>query len=133
MNKFKRCIVSLVLMAVLICNLPSVAHASGISPLWDNTDMVETAISFKNNVAACSVYISGKPGTSRITGSMTLMDTTLNTRAGFWTFNTSNRFYDAEEYCNVVKGHSYKLSVLAYVYNAEGVKESVTGSISDTN
>lgn len=133
MNKPKRYLAAFVLLAILICSLPSVSHASGISPLWDNTDLVQTAISFKNNVAACSVYISGKPGTSRITGSMTLMDTTLNTRAGFWTFDTTNRIYDTEEYCNVVKGHSYRLSVAAYVYNSEGVKESVTGSISDKN
>ncbi len=133
MSKFRKCIGTLLLAAILICSLPLVSYAAGITPYWDNTNMLQVGLNFSDNEAACTLYISGKSGTSRITGSLSLKDDTTGKRIGFWSFDTKNSYYTTTKYKDVVSGHTYTLSFGGYVYNASNVKEYVDISLSKEN
>lgn len=133
MKKIKRSLCAFLMTMILALNIASVANAAEIMPLWENTQTVQTVLSFNDSgQAVCSVYISGKSGTSKITGTMTLKDLTADTTAGSWPFSSTSSICSVTKYANATTGHTYELSVTAYVYNSAGVAEHVSGSVTKT-
>lgn len=133
MRKFQKCISAFVLAAVLICSLPVASQAADILPLWDNTNMLQIALSFSDDVATCSAYISGKSDTSRITGSLQLWDVTTNTKVETWHTENKDTYLHMSEKADVTPGHTYKLTLIAYVYNKQGSSEYLKDTTTKKN
>lgn len=127
---------TLLLTLICILGFSFTSHANagnGIQPMWDNTKTVQTVLSFSDGQALCSTRIVGKSGASRIKGTLTLKDETTGKEVNSWSFDVSKSSYYTIQYEDATPGHTYNLSVSAYVYNSEGTPEHVTGSVTKDN
>lgn len=124
----KKRVLSILLALAMTAALVGSAFAAA---RWDNTDSVITGLTFNGSIAACSVDIFGKNGTSKIVATVELQvkDSSGNyVRSVGWStqtvYTTDYSFFNRAFNC---PAGEYKLVVNATVYNADGIGEPVYG------
>lgn len=124
---------AVLLLAVFVCcGITRItAHASGIQPYWDNARTVEAQLSISSSTAKSSLTIDGKPGTSKITGTLKLVDNTAGTTVDEWPISVNGASYSETKRTTVTAGHKFTLSFSGYVYDANGRGEKVSASSSN--
>ncbi len=120
----KQKITALTLALALIFSLSMSALAA--TPRWVNTDSCKVQLSFSGSTANCNVTITGKPGTSKITGTVTLKKSD-GTSVKSWIKTVNDEQFSAFETALNCAPGDYVLTVSATVYNKNGVGEMVSG------
>lgn len=122
----------LLLAVFMCCSMAQIsAHAAGIQPYWDNARAVETHLFISGSTAKSELLIDGKPGTSKIAGTLKLVDNTTGTTVGEWTISVNGASCSETKRSTITAGHKFTLSFSGYVYDANGRGEYV--SASDSN
>lgn len=121
----------LLLAIFMCCGIAKVsAQATGIQPYWDNAKTVETRLTILGSTAKSELIIDGKAGTSKITGTLKLVDNTTGTNVGKWDISVNGTNCSEEKRSTVTAGHKFTLSFSGYVYDANGRGEYVSASAS---
>lgn len=139
------------LAAVMVCCMqPNLAYAENnpeyvgeiqmqkqeesVSPMYVQCSVCRSALSFSGTTASCRISITGKSGTTKISGLIKLYDNTAGAQVDSWTVSTSNSYYCGTKTATVKKGHSYTLSFSGKVYGKNSPSgESVSTSTSAKN
>lgn len=122
----------LLLAFFICCGITRITgHAAGIQPYWDNAKAVETQLIISGNTAKSSLMIDGKPGTSKITGTLKLVDNSAGTTVDEWTISVNAASCSEVKRSTVTAGHKFTLSFSGYVYDANGRGEYVSASSSN--
>jgi hypothetical protein len=100
-----------------------------VTPYWQNTDIVDTQLSFSGAKAITYARVIGKAGVTKITATVTLQRknasgtlTTVKTWSGLEALGEELVFNDSYY---VVRGYTYRLTISAKVYKGTGY-ESVS-------
>lgn len=124
--------VILLLAVLMCCGTAGVSvHAAGVQPYWDNADRVETYLLVSGSTAKSELIVKGKAGTSRITGTLKLVDTTAGTTVDEWAISVNGENCSVVKRSTVTAGHKFTLSFSGYVYDANGRGEYVSASSSN--
>ena len=129
MSRFKKSSIIL-LLAVFVCfGITGVsAQAAGIQPYWDNADKVSADLVVSGGTATSTLKIVGKSGTSKITGTLKLVDDTTGTTVDKWSVSVNKATCTEVKSSTVTAGHKFTLSFSGYVYDANGRGEYVSAS-----
>lgn len=124
---------AILLLAVFVCYgiTRITAHAAGIQPYWDNADKVSVGLVVSGETATSTLRVVGKAGTSKITGTLKLVDNTTGTTVDKWSISVDKATCTEVKRSTVTAGHKFTLSFGGYVYDANGRGEYV--SASDSN
>lgn len=123
--------ISLAMAVLMMCAMTTAAMAQGVVPLWDNTARISPTLSFSGTTAVGSAIITGKSGTTKITGQMFLQELKDGDRYETivtWSerSTTDSTLSLSGEAIRRVPGVTYRLMVTATVTNADGVDETIT-------
>lgn len=124
--------ITILLLAVFVCfGIAKVSvQAAGIQPYWDNADKVSTELTVSGTSATSTLRIVGKSGTSKITGTLKLVDNTTGTTVDKWTISVNKATCTEIKSSTVTAGHKFTLLFSGYVYDANGRGEYVSASAS---
>lgn len=129
MRRLRKSGVILLLAVFICCSIAQISvHASGIQPYWDNARTVETHLFISGSTAKSELIIDGKPGTSKITGTLKLVDNTTGTTVDEWAISVNGSNCSTMKRSTVTAGHKFTLSFSGYVYDANGRGEYVSAS-----
>lgn len=120
-------------MAILVCFEGTVIRAMEVTPRYVSSSNATVTLSFNDNTAICMLTVSGKSGTSKITGTLKLYDVTAGATAKKWTISKNGSIYSGSKTAVVTSGHKYRLKFTGKVYDAAGVAENVTAKVVKTN
>ena len=76
MPKIKKIIWVLMVCVILVGVESTAVHASEVSLYYVNASSCMVRLSYNNNTAKCTVSVTGKSGTSSISGTLELYDVT---------------------------------------------------------
>ncbi len=119
MKKLQKKWICLILLAIALCYVqPSIVQAkeSMISLMYAQSNRCLTNLGFSGTTANCTLTVSGKKGTSSISGLLKLYDITSKKTVSSWSISTTGSVYRGTKTSTVKKGHSYKLSFSGKVY-----------------
>lgn len=136
MKKIRRMVMLPVCSLVMACGCFQSVYAqadTGISVLSENSSDGNVVLTFSQNKAKCSVLITGKSGTSKISGTLKLYDEAAKKTTQAWSVSKNGDVYSESFTVTVLSGHKYTLSFKGTVYNASHVGESITRSTTKTN
>lgn len=129
MRGFKKSSAILLLAVLICCGIAKVSvQAAGIQPYWDNADKVSAELTVSDTSATSTLRIVGKSGTSKITGTLKLVDNTTGTTVGKWDISVNKATCTEVKRSTVTAGHKFTLSFGGYVYDANGRGEYVSAS-----
>lgn len=122
-------------LMVLSGSVPSAAAQadSEISLVAENISDKRLTFEFNQNQANCTVFVNGKAGTAKITGTLKLYDETTNQTVQSWTESRNSRIFQLSKTAAVKSGHRYTLSFSGSVYDADNKEEKVSISTVKTN
>ena len=132
----KRCMCLIMLGAVLCFSQPNLVQAQGnmVSIMSVQGSSCYTKLYFNRNIANCTLSVTGKKGTSSISGTLKLYDSTTGKTVQSWSISKSGSVYSGTKTATVKKGHSYQLSFSGKVYGKYAkYGESVSASTSKKN
>lgn len=133
MSKMKK-IIGLMLVFAMLLGFESMAvRASEVSLCYVNTSACTVRLSYDNNVAKCTLTVTGKSGTSSISGKLKLYDVTASKTVKTWTISKSGSLYSGSKTTTVTAGHKYRLSFSGKVYDKNSIAESVSAKVTKTN
>ena len=123
----------LILGAVLCFSQPDLVQAQenmvSIMSVQSNRSTVKLTV--YRNTANCQLIVKGRNGTSSISGTLKLYDSTAGKTVKTWSISKSGSVYSGTKTAAVKKGHSYKLSFSGKVYGKNAkYGESVSASTS---
>lgn len=125
----KRSITILLLAVFVCCGIAKVSvQAAGIQPYWDNAKTVDVQLTISGTTAKSTLNIEGNSGTSKITGTLKLVDNTTGTNVGVWAISVNGASCYEKKSSTVTAGHKFTLSFSGYVYDANGRGEYVSAS-----
>ncbi|RKJ67413.1 hypothetical protein [Roseburia sp. 1XD42-69] len=135
-NFWKRFLCLMMLGAVLCFSQPNLVQAQenmvSIMSVQNNRCMLN--LSFNSKTASCQLVVKGRNGTSSISGTLKLYDSTEGKTVKTWSISKSGSVYSGTKTAAVKKGHSYKLSFSGKVYGKNAkYGESVSASASRKN
>lgn len=129
MRGFKKSSAILLLAVFMCCVIGKISvQATGIQPYWDNAKIVDVQLRISGSTAKSTLKIEGNSGTSRITGTLKLVDNTTGTNVGEWAISVNGASCSEEKRSTVTAGHKFTLSFSGYVYDANGRGEYVSAS-----
>lgn len=130
MKKSVKRSITILLLAVFVCfGIAKVSvQAAEIQPHWDNADKVSAELTVSGTSATSTLRIEGKSGTSKITGTLKLVDNTTGTNVGVWAISVNGASCYETKRSTVTAGHKFTLSFSGYVYDANGRGEYVSAS-----
>ncbi|MCI8736446.1 MAG: hypothetical protein HFI11_05605 [Lachnospiraceae bacterium] len=122
--------ITILLLAFFVCfGIAKVSvQVAGIQPYWDNADTVTVNLTVSGSTARSSLTVKGKAGTSKITGTLKLVDNTAGTNVGVWAISVNGANCSETKSSSVTAGHKFTLSFSGYVYDANGRGEYVSAS-----
>lgn len=127
-------IMGLMLVFTVLVGVESTAvHASEVSLYYVNASSCMVRLSYNNNTAKCTVSVTGKSGTSSISGTLALYDVTDGKSVKKWTISKNGSLYSSSKSKKVTVGHKYRLKFTGNVYDKNNVAESVTASVTKKN
>lgn len=132
----KRCFCLVILGAVLCFAQPDLVQAQEnmVSIMSVQSSNCYAKLYFKRNTANCTLTVTGKRGTSSISGTLKLYDSTTGKTVQTWSISKTGSAYSGTKTATVKKGHSYKLSFSGKVYGKNAkYGESVSASTSKRN
>ena len=123
--------ISLAMAVLMMCAMTTAAMAQGVVPLWENASEIFRELTFSGTTAVGTASITGKSGTTEITGQMFLQELKDNGRYETivtWSErSTAGRFLELNgEAIRRDPGVTYRLKVVATVTNADGADETIT-------
>lgn len=134
MNKLKRVMSLVVCLTMLVVVFQSVpVQAMEISPRYVNTSKASVLLEYSSNTASCMVNITGKSGTSKISGILKLYDETDKKNVTSWAIESDSYICTASKKATVKSGHEYTLSFSGTVYNASNVGEAISTTTTKKN
>lgn len=133
MPKMKKIIGLMLMFAMLVGFECTVVRASEASLYYVNTSNCIVRLSYDNNTAKCTLSVTGKSGTSRISGTLELYDLTDGKSVKKWTISKIDSLYSGSKSKKVTAGHRYRLKFTGKVYNKNNVAESVSASVTKKN
>lgn len=134
MKSYKRKFVGMLLVTMAICCFQSVpTKAAIISPLYVATSRCIVRLSFNDKSATCTSMVTGKQGTTSISGTLKLYDETAKKSVKSWTISKTGSSYTGSKTATVKAGHKYKLSFSGKAYDKNGKSESVSASTTKKN
>lgn len=123
MSKMKK-IIGVIVMCVMLVGFESTAvHASEVSLYYVNASSCMVRLSYNNNTAKCTVSVTGKSGTSSISGTLELYDVTDGKSIKKWTISKTGSLYSSSKSKKVTVGHKYRLKFTGNVYDKNNVAE----------
>lgn len=142
MKKAKKRWIYLILLVGALCFMQtSVVQANsmqgydgGISVMYIQSNRCRVNLRFSGTKANCTLTVTGKKGTTKISGTLKLYDSTSLKTVKSWSISKIGSAYSGTKTATVKKGHRYKLSFSGKVY-ADDSKygESVSSSTSKKN
>lgn len=132
----KRCLCLVILGAVLCFAQPNLVQAQEnmVSLMSVQSNRCTAKLSFNGKSAICQVVVRGRNGTSSISGTLKLYDSTTGKTVQTWPISKTGSAYSGTKTATVKKGHSYKLSFSGKVYGKNAkYGESVSSSTSKRN
>lgn len=131
MRSIRKSCAILLLAILMCCGIAKVSvQAAGIQPYWDNADKVLAELTVSGTSATSTLRIVGKTGTSKITGTLKLVDNTTGTKVDEWVISVNGASCSERKRSTVTAGHKFTLSFSGYVYDANGRGEYVSASAS---
>lgn len=129
MRRIRKSSAILLLTVFLCCVIGKIsAQAAGIQPYWNNAKIVDVQLMISGSTAKSTLTVEGNPGTSKITGTLKLVDNTTGTNVGKWDVSVNGTNCSEEKRSTVTAGHKFTLSFSGYVYDANGRGEYVSAS-----
>lgn len=137
MKKFRQRFLCLVMLGAALCfSQPNLVQAQenmvSIMSVQSNRSTVKLTINGKT--ASCQLVVKGRNGTSSISGTLKLYDSTAGKTVKTWSISKDGVAYSGTKTATVKKGHSYKLSFSGKVYGKNAkYGEAVSSSTSKRN
>lgn len=85
-------------------------------PMYVQSNRCFVALSFRGTTANCILTVTGKKGSSKISGLLMLYDSTTGKTVKNWTISKNGPVYSGSKTATAKKGHLYKLSFSGKVY-----------------
>lgn len=134
MHKKKVGILATLAVILVYCLLSFVpVKAADYSIMYVKTSSCSTYLTLQGSVATCTTIITGKKGTTSISGTLKLYDVTAKKSVKSWTISKTGSMYSGSKTATIKSGHKYKLSFSGKVYNKNGSSETVSSSVTKKN
>ncbi len=129
--------ICLMLLGTMLCCVqpnPAQAKEDTVSPMYVQSNRCFVTLSFRETNANCTLTVTGKKGSSKISGLLMLYDSTTGKTVKNWTISKNGSVYSGSKTATAKKGHLYKLSFSGKVYGRNSKNgESVSSSTSKKN
>lgn len=123
MPKIKKIIWVIMVCVILVGCESAAVCASEVSLYYVNSSSCMVRLSYNNNTAKCTVSVTGKSGTSSISGTLELYDVTDRKSVKKWTISKNGSLYSSSKSKKVTVGHKYRLKFTGNIYDKNNVAE----------
>lgn len=132
--RFRRSIVGFLAVLLLVCAFHSTTvNAEDCMPMYVTASTCKISLVFNNNSATCILSVTGKNGTTSISGKLKLYDATDKKTVKLWTISKLGVSYSGSKTAAVKPGHTYKLRFTGKVFDAGGTGESISAKVKKVN
>ncbi len=130
----KRGVIKILVVLFMVCMVQSVSiKAADCMPMYVSTSTCSVMLTFNSNTAKCSAIVTGRDGTTSISGTLKLYDVTESKTVKKWSVSKLGAFCSASKTATVKSGHTYRLKFTGKVLDRNGNSESITKKVKKTN